>query len=180
MSWTPPQRLLHDSLLASAERTPDKTALVTEDERLTYEQLCDRSLRIARALQDEGLARGDRVALYLDNTADLPAALFGTLLAGGVFMVVNPQTKADKLGYVLSNSEASFLFADHALVETAEQARRTSPSRSGQHRRVPTPRLRRPDPRRFALGLRLRALPALDGDADRGHARARALLCLSG
>jgi long-chain acyl-CoA synthetase len=128
MSWTPPQRLLHDSLLASAERTPDKTALVTEDERLTYDQLRDRSLRLARALQEEGLARGDRVALYLDNTADLPAALFGTLLAGGVFMVVNPQTKADKLGYVLSNSEASFLFADHALIETAEQARRTSPS----------------------------------------------------
>jgi long-chain acyl-CoA synthetase len=128
MSWIPPQRLLHDSLLASAAATPTKLALVTEEERLDYEQLLDRSLRIARRLQDDGLERGDRVALYLDNTADLPAALFGTLLAGGVFMVVNPQTKADKLAYVLSDSEAAFLFADAALAETAAQAKTEAPS----------------------------------------------------
>ncbi|HEV3478341.1 MAG TPA: class I adenylate-forming enzyme family protein, partial [Gaiellaceae bacterium] len=128
MSWTPPQRLLQDSLLASTERTPEKPALMTEEERLTYNELLERSLRIARLLQDEGLERGDRVALYLDNTAELPAALFGTLLAGGVFMVVNPQTKADKLAYVLSDSQAGFLFADHALAEVAEDAREHAPA----------------------------------------------------
>jgi long-chain acyl-CoA synthetase len=128
MIWIPPQRLLHDSLMASADLTPEKTALVTEEERLTYEQLLDRALRVARTLQDDGLEHGDRVALYLDNAADLPAALFGTLLAGGVFIVVNPQTKADKLAYLLSDSEASFLFVDHALIEAADEALKTSPS----------------------------------------------------
>jgi long-chain acyl-CoA synthetase len=127
MSWTPPQRLLQDSLTATAERMPGKTALVTENERLTYEALLDRARRIAEMLRADGLQRGDRVALYLDNTADLPASLFGTLLAGGVFMVVNPQTKADKLAYVLADSEASFLFADEALTVIAESARASAP-----------------------------------------------------
>jgi long-chain acyl-CoA synthetase len=95
---------------------------------MAHEELFDRSQRIARVLQDAGLERGDRVALYLDNTADLPAALFGTLLAGGVFIVVNPQTKADKLAYLLADSEAAFLFADHALAGVAEDARAASPS----------------------------------------------------
>ena len=39
---------------------------------------------------------GDRVALYLDNTVDCAAAIFGALLAGGAFTVVNPQTKAEQ------------------------------------------------------------------------------------
>ena len=63
------QRLLHDSLLAAAEREPDKVALVSGGERLTYAELLDRSLRLACALRDRGLERGDRVAVYLSNGA---------------------------------------------------------------------------------------------------------------
>ena len=126
--WTPPQRLLHDSLLAGASEDGAKQAVVAEDETLTYDELLDRSSRIASFLQDEGLERGDRVALFLDNTAAAPAALFGTLLAGGVFMVINPQTKADKLAYVLGDSEARFIFADAALAELAEGGRSNTPS----------------------------------------------------
>ena len=126
--WTPPQRLLQDSLVAGAVEHGGKQAVVAEDETLTYAELFDRSLRIARLLQDEGLERGDRVALFLDNTAAAPAALYGTLLAGGVFMVVNPQTKADKLSYVLGDSEATFLFADAALADLAEEGRNNAPT----------------------------------------------------
>jgi long-chain acyl-CoA synthetase len=126
--WSPPQRLLHESLVASAERLGNKPALVTETERLSYDDLLRRSLRIARLLQDEGLRRGDRVALFLDSTAELPASIFGTLLAGGVFMVVNPQTKAEKLSYMLGDSETSFLFADTALAGTAAEAAGAAPS----------------------------------------------------
>ena len=43
----------------------------------------------------------------MDNTAGCATAIFGTLLAGGVFVVVNPQTKADKLAYVLDDCEAA-------------------------------------------------------------------------
>lgn len=112
MSWTPPQRLVHDSLLAAAEAHTEQTAVVDELGRRTFEELTDDALRIARLLQDEGLQRGDRVAVFLDNTGDCVAAIFGTLLAGGVFMVVNAQTKAPKLAFVLEDSEARFLLAE--------------------------------------------------------------------
>jgi long-chain acyl-CoA synthetase len=85
-------------------------------------------LRFARALQEGGLRRGDRVALYQDNTADLAAAIFGVLLAGGVFTVVNPQTKADKLAYILNDSEAGFLVSEAHSAEVAATAVASAPS----------------------------------------------------
>jgi long-chain acyl-CoA synthetase len=122
--WAPPQRLVHESLSAGAEAMPDKDAVVDEWGARTYAELHEGARRVARLLRDQGLERGDRVALFLDNTGDCATAIFGTLLAGGVFMVVNPQTKADKLRYVLDDSEAAFLFTEAHSVEVASAAAR--------------------------------------------------------
>ena len=115
MSWAPPQRLLHESLLAAAAATPDKPALVADGRTWTYAELAEAALRLARALQDGGLARGDRVVTFMDNTAECAISIFGTLAAGGVFVVANPQTKTDKLAFMLEDSEASFLLTETSL-----------------------------------------------------------------
>ncbi|CAN5227879.1 class I adenylate-forming enzyme family protein [soil metagenome] len=126
-----PQRLVHDSLVVSAEVAPDREAIVDEYARRTYQELVDDALRVANLLQNEGLRRGDRVALYLDNTAYCAAAIFGTLIAGGVFIVLNPQTKADKLAFILADSGAGFLLSEghSANVAGAAVSQRGLPTR---------------------------------------------------
>jgi long-chain acyl-CoA synthetase len=114
--------LLHDSLRRSAETAPDKDAVVDEYGRRTHGELFDDALRFARALQDEGMQRGDRVVLYLDNTAACSAAIFGVLMAGGVFTVINSQTKSEKLAYVLGDSEASILVTESHSADVAAAA----------------------------------------------------------
>jgi len=76
-------RLLHETLLASAERVPEREAVVAGAERLAYAELLDRTLRLARALQELGVGRGDRVAIFMDNSAGCATAIYATLLAGG-------------------------------------------------------------------------------------------------
>ena len=120
------QRLLHDSLLAAAEREPDKQALIVPGESATYAELLNSALAFARGLQERGLQRGERVALYMDNSLPCVTALFGTLLAGGVFMVVNPQTKEDKLAFILEDSEASILITEGSIARIAASAARAS------------------------------------------------------
>ena len=115
-------KLVQDSLLASAERAPDKVAIVDEYTSATYAELRDDALRFARALQDAGLEHGDRVALYLDNTVDCAVAIFGVLLAGGAFTFVNPQTKAGKLAFILNDSGARFLVAESHSADIADAA----------------------------------------------------------
>jgi long-chain acyl-CoA synthetase len=125
------QRLVHESLLESAARLPDKEAVVDEWERRSYGDLRDDALRFARHLQDAGLERGDRVALHLDNSAACATAVFGVLLAGGVSSVVNPQTKADKLGFILADAEASFLVTEGRGAAAAAAAVAAAPSVKG-------------------------------------------------
>ena len=120
--WQPPQRLVHESLLAVAEAVPDSDAISDEFRVRTYGDMLGNALRLARLLQDEGLRRGDRVAIQLDNTAEYAEAVFGTWLAGGVAMGVNVQTRPDKLAFMLSDSEASFLLAEGHLSAVAADA----------------------------------------------------------
>lgn len=122
------RRLLHDSLLWSAAERPDHLAVVTDAERVTYAELRDRALRLARGLQDRGLRRGERVAIYAENGVPTVVAIYGALLAGGAFLVVNPQTKADKLAYVLADCTASAIVVDGRLAKTVASVAAELPS----------------------------------------------------
>jgi acyl-CoA synthetase (AMP-forming)/AMP-acid ligase II len=110
-----PQILLREGLIQSANLCPQKTALVVEGTAYTYAQLFDAASSIGKALQERGLERGDRVAIYMDNTWPCIVSIYGVLLAGGVFLMINPQTKAEKLHYILRDSGAAFLLSDSHL-----------------------------------------------------------------
>jgi long-chain acyl-CoA synthetase len=97
------ERFLEDS----ARIYPNKVALVVGDERLTYRQLEDRANGLAHALIAAGVVRGDRVVTFLPNSVEAVLAIFATLKAGAVFVVLNPTTKPDKLTYILNNCRAS-------------------------------------------------------------------------
>jgi long-chain acyl-CoA synthetase len=121
-------RLLHDSLVTAAATDSGKLALAVDGQRLTYAELLGSALRFARALQDLGIERGDRVIIFTDNSLPCVVSIFGTLLAGGVFVVVNPQTKQDKLAYILQDSAASFLVTEGTIARVAAGAREQAPS----------------------------------------------------
>ena len=100
---------LESFLENSAARLPNKTALIAGQTELTYAQIEADSNRLADGLLKNGLQRGDRVAIYLDNCPEAVVAIWAVLKAGGVFMPVNPTTKPDKLAYVLNDSRARML-----------------------------------------------------------------------
>lgn len=108
-------RLLHDSLTRSALRFPDKTAVITAPDNVTYSELYERSLAFAAQLQHLGVGRGDRVALYLENSIQSIVGIYGALYAGAAFIVINPQTKEDKLRYVLADSGCSAVLSEGRL-----------------------------------------------------------------
>lgn len=118
------ERFLGDS----ADRYPDKTALVAGSERLTFRQLDHAADRIAAALAAGGVGRGDRVVVFMDNSWQAVAAIFGALKAGAVFSPVNPSTKADKLAYILNNCRASGVVTQDRLLGVAAPAAAQAPS----------------------------------------------------
>jgi len=108
-------RLLQDTLLSTAARYPDHTALVADDVRMSYREVTDYAYRLAHALRASSVCRGDRVAIFMDNTWQCAASIYGVLLAGGVFVLINAQTKSDKLAFILQDSDSRVLVTEQHL-----------------------------------------------------------------
>lgn len=107
--------LLHDTLIRSAAEYPDKVAVVAGERRHTLGELDRWSDGIAATLASLGVHRGDRVVVFMDNSFASVASVYGVLKAGAVFLVVNPQTKAEKLAYIANDCAARVLIADRRL-----------------------------------------------------------------
>jgi len=114
--------LVHYFLENSAKRLPDKTALIFQNQRLTYKQIDEGANQLAHALIRAGFKRGDRVSIFLDNSSEAIIALFGTLKAGGVFSTLSATLKSKKLHYILNNSESSFLISQWQKNEIISKA----------------------------------------------------------
>ena len=107
--------LLDETLLDSAAEVPDKIALVSGDVEYSYAELQKAARSLARAFAERGVCRGDRVAIYLDNGFPCAVAVYASLLAGAVFLVINPQTKSEKLRFILEDSAATALVTESHL-----------------------------------------------------------------
>ncbi|TDG06312.1 long-chain fatty acid--CoA ligase [Paraburkholderia guartelaensis] len=104
-----------DMFAAALERAPHESALLYFDGRLDWQALDAWSDRIACLLLDEGVQRGDRVALYLQNVPQFVMALLGIWKAGAVMVPVNPMNRARELKLLLDDSQARVLICDAAL-----------------------------------------------------------------
>lgn len=103
--------LVHEYLRYSADRYPDKEALICEDERYSYKKLDQLSDQLAVRLMNLGLKRHDRVVVFLDNSAETVISLFGILKAGAAFVIVHGALKSAKLRYIIQDSGARFLIS---------------------------------------------------------------------
>src|SRR5450631_1231707 len=91
----------------SAQRFPDKVALISGEGRHTYRQIDEEANRLAHALIASGVQRGDRVVIFLPNSLETVVSIFAALKAGAVFVVLNSTTKSDKVTYILNNCRAT-------------------------------------------------------------------------
>ena len=98
---------LHRFLSASAQKHPDRTAIIFYGRRLTYRTLDEAVTRFAAALADRGLAKGDRVSLFLPNCPQMVIAYYGTLRAGGLVVSTSPLYSTRELEHQLNDSGAA-------------------------------------------------------------------------
>jgi len=102
--------LLQNFLEESAHRFTDKVALIHKGDRWTYQEIDQGANRVAQLLRHQGVRRGDRVAIFLDNSVESVVSLFGILKADAVFLMLSPTLKANKLSYILNDCQVKVLF----------------------------------------------------------------------
>ncbi|MFN0163531.1 MAG: acyl-CoA ligase (AMP-forming), exosortase A system-associated [Burkholderiales bacterium] len=101
--------LLHELVLDSAARRAGRQALVYGNASMDYAQLATSISQLAGGLNSLGLARGERVAIYLEKRFETVIASFGAPAAGGVFVPLNPLLKAEQTGYIMRDCNVRVL-----------------------------------------------------------------------
>lgn len=109
---------LHRLFEAQTRRTPNATALVFEDTRLTYRQLNRRANQLARYLQAKGAGPEMIVGVCMERSAEMVVALLGVLKAGAAYVPLDPDLPPERLAFMLSDTRAALLLTQQRLVNS--------------------------------------------------------------
>lgn len=114
----PQDATIHGLIEQQVQRRPDAIALEFNDGgttvRISYRELDQRANRIAWALNDAGVQPDDRVALCLDRTPDMVAAILGVLKAGGAYLPIDPAYPDDRIEFTAQDAGARLMLVDEA------------------------------------------------------------------
>ncbi|MFF3756133.1 amino acid adenylation domain-containing protein [Streptomyces sp. NPDC002185] len=106
---------LTEALTRTAARTPGATALVHGDRTLSYGELDRRANAMARRLRALGVGADDRVAVCLEQSAELAVALVAVLKAGGGYLPLDPEQPPARLARLVADAGAKVLVTDTLL-----------------------------------------------------------------
>lgn len=115
--------IIPEFLDLSALLVPDRTAIAFEGQRYSFAELKSRVNRLADALNQLGLQKGDRAAIIEVNCNQYVEACFATLKAGGIFAPLNFRVRQEELTYLVNKSEPKVLFLGARYADMVSKAR---------------------------------------------------------
>jgi acyl-CoA synthetase (AMP-forming)/AMP-acid ligase II len=119
--------LVHEVLSGSANRAPDRAMLRGPGSIVTYGEAEAAANRLARLLLRLRIGRGQRVAIFAENSLDYVAAYYGALKAGAAAVPVNTSIDARGLNYILENCGVRVLIAQSRFAQVARGALEGTP-----------------------------------------------------
>ncbi|WP_296575585.1 AMP-binding protein [Phreatobacter sp.] len=119
---TAPPYLLHHLLEQAAASGAERIAVVDGERQATYADLLAAARCCAQLCRDQGLARGDRVAIFLPKSLEECWAIFGIAMAGGVFVPVNALLKPAQVRHIVADCGARIVLTLRDQVAALDEA----------------------------------------------------------
>lgn len=116
-SLTVPETTLYDNLEVSARRYPSKTAIFYYGTEISYRRLVDEVNRLAAFLQNAGVAKGDRVLLYMQNSPQFIIGFHAIVRVGAVVVPINPMNKKHELEGHIDDCEPKLAIVGQELFQ---------------------------------------------------------------
>ena len=117
--------MLHSLLDETGEKFPLNAALIFEDKRYTYADLCSLTRSLSTALREQGVRPGDRVAFLLPNCPEIVLCYYACFKIGAVAVPLNIRFPAELLRYAINHSGARLLISEPNLFSEIEKLRRS-------------------------------------------------------
>jgi long-chain acyl-CoA synthetase len=118
---TYPDRPLQGLLETAAQEDPDNFATIFFGARMTYREINDEANKLAHALQELGLQKGDRVALVLPNCPQFVISYYAVLKAGGIVVPTNPTYKPREFAFQFADAGARMVIALDLFVPAIQE-----------------------------------------------------------
>ena len=100
----PKDKCIHQLFEEQAAKTPDNIAVVFEEQRLTYQELNQKSNQLALYLQQQGVKPDSLVAICIERSLEMLIGILGILKAGGAYVPVDPEYPDERIAYMLEDS----------------------------------------------------------------------------
>lgn len=105
-----------------AYMTPERVALIENHDEMTYKELQDKSVRMANALKNIGIKKGDHVGFLLGNSTETVVCLHSLMYLGAVIVPLNFRLTSSELEFQIRDAEISHLITDTSYIEKAKSA----------------------------------------------------------
>lgn len=113
----PRDKRIHHLFEAQVERAPDAIALVFAEQQLTYRQLNERANQLAHHLQALGVGPDTLVGLRIERSIEVIIGVLAILKAGGAYVPLDPAYPAERLAFMLADTQTPLLLTHSSLVE---------------------------------------------------------------
>ncbi|MBI5914993.1 MAG: amino acid adenylation domain-containing protein, partial [Bacteroidetes bacterium] len=114
----PLHRCLHELFEEQVEKTPDKIAVVFENQTLSYRELNERANALAGILIEKGMKPGAFVGLCLERSAEVLVSIYAILKAGGAYVPVDPRNPKERIQLILEDAGCTHLLTQRDVVKS--------------------------------------------------------------
>jgi long-chain acyl-CoA synthetase len=104
-----PKITLPEILKTAAVTHPSRDCIIHKNQKITFSELERSTSQVAISLQEQGIQRGDRVGIIMENTPGFVTSFFSILKAGGVVVAINPNYKIPEIEYIVEDSDIKVL-----------------------------------------------------------------------
>lgn len=113
----PKLKIVNQLFEEQVEKNPLKTALEYEDQKLTYQQLNEKSNQLARMLIEKGVKPNTIVAVLAHRSFEFIIAIFGIIKAGGAYLPIDPLYPKDRIEYMLGDSAVEIVLTEESFMD---------------------------------------------------------------
>ncbi|OKP97904.1 non-ribosomal peptide synthetase [Paenibacillus sp. P46E] len=113
----PKDKTIQELFEEQVDRTPDLLAVVCGDQALTYKELNEQANSLASVLREKGVAAETVIGIMADRSLELIIGILGILKSGGAYLPIDPEYPADRINYMLTDSQAAMLLLQHHIVK---------------------------------------------------------------
>jgi amino acid adenylation domain-containing protein len=112
-----PQQCIHELFAAQVELTPDKTAVIFEDEKLTYQQLNVKTNQLAHYLRSIGVKPEVLVGISLERSLEMVIGILAILKAGGAYVPLDPEYPQERLDFIKEETQVKTVLTQEKIRE---------------------------------------------------------------